>query len=202
MPNDPEDAIANVAAQSAHGPRFEVGLCKRKTREAYGVPSDGSKSAAAAWARTKHRIAPGPVRGALRWYLGGADGYGHVTIDDGKGGEWSVDITRPGYWDHVPVGTITRRWPNLRYVGTSLDIDGVKVVELPPRTAQGSTSSSPSTRTRLARINNLWTLERIVELELLEATIRAGQQPAAREALIARDAITAAMRRFKTQVLK
>lgn len=195
MTRTPDQAIAHCYNQSSNGPSFTPGMCKARTRTAYGVPSDGSKSAAEAWSRTKHRIGPGPVRGALRWYLGGADGNGHVTIDDGKGGEWSVDITRPGYWDHVEVGTITARWPSLRFVGLSLDIDGVQVVPNPapakPPTAEP---------TVLTRLRNAWRDGRVVHWTTFDSLIRKGTQPDAKAALIARDKIAAAMREFLDEV--
>lgn len=134
MPNSVEQAISNVADQSKHGPAFRVGLCKQKTREAYGVPSDGSNDATEAWGRTKHRVkttghqAP---RGAILWWTGGSQGHGHAAIADGKGGVWSVDILRSGYWDHVPFPQMSHSWPNLRFAGVSLDIDGVQVVPTP-----------------------------------------------------------------------
>lgn len=125
-------AIADIKAQSAHGLPFKPGMCKQRTRLAYGVPSDGSASASEAWSRTRHRhpastVADAP-RGALIWWTGGSKGHGHVGIKAGNAYVWSVDIKRPGRWDKVPIEQITRSWPSLRLVGWSEDIDGVRVV--------------------------------------------------------------------------
>lgn len=134
MPNTPDEAIDYCSRQSKNGPQFGVGLCKRMCRTAYAVPSDGSRSAAEAWTRTDQRLnvagslAP---RGALLWWTGGSGDYGHVAIADGKGGAWSTDILRPGFFDHVPFAEFGKRWPSLRWAGVSRDIDGVTVVPVP-----------------------------------------------------------------------
>lgn len=155
MPYPVEQAIDNVAAQSAHGPRFGTGLCKRKTREAYGVPSDGSVDATQAWSRTKYRLnvsgdkAP---RGTLLWWTGGSEGHGHVAISDGKGGAWSVDVKRPGYWDHVPFADIARWAPKLHWAGVSQDIDRVRVVTtalIAPKVAPPKTTGVTKARALL-----------------------------------------------------
>jgi hypothetical protein len=177
MPRTVEDAIKSVYAQSKGGPPFPHNECKMRTRLAYAVPSDGSKDAAEAWSRTKHRIPDGdPIRGALRWYLGGAEGHGHVTIEDGHGNEWSVDIKRSAatgshsYWDIVPIGTITTKWTALRYVGRSLDIDGVQVVPTPlPR--ESETETHPE---RIVRFKNELNEKRVIDLNVLDLVIKAG----------------------------
>lgn len=132
----PEQALARAHNQSLHGPRFPVGMCKRKTRELYGVPSDGSGSAAEAWTRTRHRLrvdAGSAPAGALIWWTGGHDGNGHVAIKDTAAGYcWSVDFRRPGYFDRVLIAQIGAGWAALRFAGVSLDIDGVQVVPDPP----------------------------------------------------------------------
>lgn len=138
MTRTPAQAIADIKAQSAHGLPFKSGMCKQRTRLAYGVPSDGSVDAAQAWARTKHKhpastVADAP-RGALIWWTGGSQGHGHVGIKAANAAVWSVDIKRPGHWDKVPIEQISRSWPNLRLVGWSEDIDGVRVVKAGPMT--------------------------------------------------------------------
>lgn len=148
MPRKPAGAVASVFDQSKNGPAFPVGLCKRKTREAYLIPSDGSATAAEAWERTDHRFDARRVwvPGAFAWWTGGAKGYGHVGFLAFEPGDvWSVDIKRPGFWDRVPLERITRDWPNLREAGFSLDIDGVKVTDLPapPAPARPAQPSTP-----------------------------------------------------------
>lgn len=156
MTNTPDEAIAHCAAQV--GTPFKVGLCKQRTRIAYAVPSDGSGSATEAWHRTDHRLSvPGSLapRGALLWWTGGANGYGHVAIADGKGGAWSVDIIRSGYWGHVPFAEIGRTWPNLAFAGVSRDIDGVVVVPAPVAEKPVAPTSTPTIADCLAALKRL-----------------------------------------------
>lgn len=145
MTRSPEQAIDSVAFQSANADDpFDAGMCKQRTRMAYLVESDGSNDATEAWGRTKHRI---PVsgkdapRGALLWWTGGSAGHGHVAIADGKGGVWSVDVKRTGYWDHVPFAEIQDWASSLRWAGVSRDIDGKLVVPIP--SAPEKPSSGP-----------------------------------------------------------
>lgn len=133
MTRTPREALQAARDQSAHGPRFGVNECKMRTRLLYGIPSDGSPSAAAAWVRCRFKHTPTtPLRdipkGALVWWLGGAAGHGHVALYAGGGQVWSTDIDRPGYFDLVPVLEVARRWPSLTLVGWSEDIDGVRVI--------------------------------------------------------------------------
>lgn len=126
------EAIAAIARQSANGPRFEVGLCKRKTREAYGIPSDGSQDATEAWSRTRYRFAGVWIPGAFAWWKGGSHGHGHVAVLAFAYGElWTVDAKRSGYWDRVPFDRIEHWAPALTFAGLSLDIDGKVPVRIP-----------------------------------------------------------------------
>lgn len=133
MTRTPAQALSLVQHQSENGPAFAVGMCKRETREAFAVPSDGSGNASTAWTRTDHRVAPNPwIPGTLAWWTGGANGDGHVAILAHEHGYvWSVDIRRDGYWDRVPLGAISLTWPRLTFAGYSRDIDGVPVVPDP-----------------------------------------------------------------------
>lgn len=128
----PEQAIDYVR-ELDDKPPFERNLCKRKTREAFNIASDGSRNATEAWSRTTRRVSlqTGWKAGVFAWWVGGSNGDGHVAFtDDQPGYVWSVDIKRPGRWDRVAVSTISIVWSQLRFVGYSLDIDGV-VVEHP-----------------------------------------------------------------------
>lgn len=126
----PEQAIANAANQSAHGPTYGVGECLWRVHDAYGVPSNGTHDAAAMWAastakhgQTDPHLIP---RGAPVFWTGGTHGYGHVAIGAGAGRCWSTDILRPGRFDLVDIDLIRRQW-GLRLVGWTEDIDGVHV---------------------------------------------------------------------------
>lgn len=184
----PDEALAVVKHQASNGPAFAVGMCKKQTRLAYGVPSDGSDDATEAWRNTDHRLA-GPAdaapKGALVWWTGGSDGHGHVAIADGAGYVWSVDIKRAGYWDRVPVGEISRSWPRLQLAGITADIDGVRVVPAPVK------------RSRVQLAVTTWRTERQVDLALLDAAVAAGRTGAVKTA---RDRIDAAMRDLARQV--
>lgn len=145
----PTQALARARTQSLNGPRFEVGYCLRETRKLYGVPARYS-SAAEAFAHTKHRIS-GRKAGALVWWTGGSHGDGHVALDIGDGYCWSVDIRRHGYFDRIPVETITREW-GLTFAGRSLDINDVQVVPSPaPATPNLDHSLSDLRKARDAR---------------------------------------------------
>lgn len=138
MVNSPEQAIRECEQQSAHGPRFRPYYCKREVREAYGITQSHSDDAAEAWAEAKHKhptddpmAAP---RGALLFWTGGSEGYGHVAIAAGHGMMWSTDIKRLGYFDLAPITDVRRKWgTSLRFVGWTEDLDGVRVLPVPKR---------------------------------------------------------------------
>jgi hypothetical protein len=128
----PIQAVARARNQSINGPQYETGMCLRATRQLYGVPALYT-DAATAWAHTRYRVsAEHAPAGALVWWTGGSAGHGHVAILGKDGYCWSVDIRRPGYFDRIPVATITREW-GLTFAGYSLDVNGVQVVPAPPR---------------------------------------------------------------------
>lgn len=188
-----EEAIDAVARQSATGKPFKVGMCKQRTRMAYGVPSDGSNDATEAFGRTKHRLtvtgAKAP-RGALLWWTGGSEGHGHVAIADGKGGVWSVDIKRDGFWDHVPFGQIAKSFPSLRFAGVSADIDGVRVIGAG---AKKVALSLP--KQRLQRIRDRYRNDRVIDLKTMDAYILSGAT-GAKTVKLERDRIEAAIQRL------
>lgn len=126
------EALAYVAGQIQHGTQFASGMCKRKTREAYGIPSDGSPTAAAAWRRTDHRITGEWVRGAFVFWTGGRNGAGHVAICRWRKGHIdTVDYPHVGHWNHSTIAELEDAWPAIRYAGMSLDLDGVQVRRRP-----------------------------------------------------------------------
>lgn len=186
-----EEAIAYCRAQSARpAPTAPAGFCKRETREAYGVASDGTDDASSAWRATDKRIATTgseAPRGALVWWTGGSNGHGHVAIADGSGGVWSVDIRRAGYWDHVPFARIGSSWPALRFAGVSADIDGVQVIAVP----------KPTAKTRIMLVRERYRLDRVVDLKLLDAAVAAGRTGAVKRC---RDEIDAAMQALMREV--
>lgn len=189
-----EEAIDAVARQSATGKPFKVGMCKQRTRMAYGVPSDGSNDATEAFGRTKHRLAVTGAkapRGAILWWTGGSKGHGHVAIADGKGGVWSVDIKRNGFWDHVPFGQIAKSFPNVKFAGVSQDIDGVRVIG--GAAARTTTLSLP--KKRLATVRDKYRNNRVIDLKVLDAYILSGAN-GAKTVKLERDRIEAAIQRL------
>jgi hypothetical protein len=126
------ECMAYLAREIRYGSRFRYGLCKRKTREAYLIDSDGSPTAAVAWSRTRHRFHGLWIWGGLIWWTGGSDGDGHVAIMRWRKGHIrSVDYPRTGHWNNTTVAKLEEAWPRIRFAGTSLDIDGVTVRKMP-----------------------------------------------------------------------
>ena len=175
-----QQALARAHNQSINGPRFAVGMCKRKTRELYSVPSDGSGSAAEAWSRTRHRLAVDPdiaPPGALLWWIGGSDRNGHVAIKANTVGFcWSVDFKRGGFFDRVPIAEITRGWPLLKFAGVSADIDGVQVIpDLPKATSNIDHAIGDLERARDARKPGTRRRRRIREILAALRALKAGR---------------------------
>lgn len=112
------------------------GWCKRETRSAFDVASDGSEDAAQAFRRTKHRHSPAtvPPRGAVCWWTGGRNGHGHVAISLGGGRIRSTDLPTSGAWGSVNLSTPSTVW-GLHYEGWSEDIDGARVFVPPSKPA-------------------------------------------------------------------
>lgn len=137
MTRTPEQAIAWTRERGLipdeHGNAIGApGWCKRETRSAYGVPSDGTNDAAEAFARTKfrHSSQTVPPRGAVCWWLGGRNGHGHVAISAGNGSIRTTDLPTSGRWGTVDLSVPSTRWA-LRYQGWTEDIDGVRVFTPP-----------------------------------------------------------------------
>lgn len=132
LPKTVNQAMRYISDQIKNGQRFRVGQCKRKTREAFDIPSDGSPSAAVSWSRTDHRFSGMWMRGGLIWWTGGTDGLGHVAVMRWRKGRIrSVDHPRTGHWNNTTVEALERDWPKLHFAGTSRDIDGVTVRKMP-----------------------------------------------------------------------
>jgi hypothetical protein len=127
-----KEAQRYIATQIQHGTQFRSGLCKRKTREAYNIPSDGTADAAGAWAKTRHRFRGAWIWGGLIYWTGGSEGHGHVGVMRWRKGRIrSVDYPRSGRWNNTTVAELEAAWPALRFAGTALDIDGVTVRRMP-----------------------------------------------------------------------
>lgn len=134
MTNTGEQAIAQAAQQSISGARFGTGLCLQKVRGCYLVAAK-YPDAASAWEnagiRHKDRNPLDIPRGVPVFWTGGSAGHGHIAISTGDGYCWSTDIERPGFFDHVRIADIERRW-GLPLVGWTEDLNGVRVWTAPP----------------------------------------------------------------------
>lgn len=126
-------AIKAARRQSKNGPRFDPGMCLRETRLAMGIGA-GAPDAIGAWRRAKRRHPEkDPAnfpRGVPVFWSGGSEGHGHVAIATGHNGMcWTVDKLRPGFWDRVPIDSITREW-RLNLLGWTEDLNGRPVPDI------------------------------------------------------------------------
>jgi hypothetical protein len=133
-----QQAAEFIGREIRFGNQFRSGLCKRKTREAYLIPSDGTQDATDAWHRTKHRFKNAWIWGGLIWWVDGTPDpdtgkrHGHVAFMRWRKGHIrSVDFPRVGHWNNTTVTALEKAWPNITFAGTSLDIDGVTVRRMP-----------------------------------------------------------------------
>lgn len=133
-----KEAATYIGEQIRIGPPFRHGLCKRKTREAYGIPSDGTIDAADAFDKTRHRFHGAWIWGGLIWWKGGTPDpetgkrHGHVAFMRWRKGHIrTVDFPRVGHWNNTTVTALEEAWPEITFAGTSLDIDGVTVRKMP-----------------------------------------------------------------------
>lgn len=111
------------------GPNPGAGWCLKFVRLCYGI-GPRELDAAAAWKHATKRHAGTPLsdipRGYPVFWLGGANGHGHVAISAGDGMCWSSDIKRAGFMDRVPLSRIHAQW-GLSYVGWTEDLNGQDV---------------------------------------------------------------------------
>lgn len=134
---------------------LKAGYCLKFSRSCAGALG-GVLNATTAWRNAKHRHTAGtPPRGSFVFWEGGTNGHGHVSVSAGGGDVWTTDFKRFGKVDRVSIKAITTKWRNLRYVGWSEDINGVRVsaqvaVKLAPPKA-------PTVRTHtVKRGDTLW----------------------------------------------
>lgn len=129
------DPFAFAQAEHAHPSRNWHDRCQEFTHDAYGVPSDGTPTAAAAWAHAKYRHPEtDPLmipRGVPTYWLGGSSGAGHAAPSRGGGSVWGTDLVRDGNVDIYAIADVHARW-GLTLVGWTEDIDGVRVWQPDP----------------------------------------------------------------------
>lgn len=106
------------------------GRCAEHAWHALGGPADPPRqglpdaTAVADLVRDLGHMRTGPVpRGAIRYWVGGANGHGHVAIETAERLDparmVSVDVKGPGTVGEVPFSWFAANWPKLRYVGWS-----------------------------------------------------------------------------------
>lgn len=130
MPLPPSESIARARAQLGTYDIDRKGMCLKVSRswpQVSALYSDASTG----WRNTDYRH-PGdknaPV-GAMLWWTGGPDGFGHVAISDGGGfcisTDWK-DGYQAGYLNRAHVDEITTRW-GLPFQGWSEDINEKRI---------------------------------------------------------------------------
>ena len=98
-----------------------LGHCAHSVACAYGRFSsgwnaiDGWFGTAEKYRRTGAKKA-NPPRGALVFWAGGSQGYGHVGIANGRGKFWGVDLPTSGKIGLVGIDVPAQQW-GLRYLG-------------------------------------------------------------------------------------
>lgn len=148
-------ALAAIRSLAFRKANISVGNCQRNAHEIYNIPTDGTPTAAAAWAKAKYRhtMVVEPPRGAFVYWTGGSSGAGHVAIYAGRAKfnplrpfrkrarlVWSPGAPTatcgPGAdsrWVKCKLHDIPTGWPGHVLVGWTEDIDGVRVPGLAPR---------------------------------------------------------------------
>ena len=98
-----------------------LGHCAHSVACAY-ARSASNWNAIDGWFRTPEKYrhsgknSKNAPRGALQFWSGGSQGYGHVTIANGRGKSWGVDLPDSGKIGLVPTEVVAAKW-GLKYLG-------------------------------------------------------------------------------------
>lgn len=144
------EGVAAIRGMDRLNTDIDPGRCKQRTREAFGVPSNGTQTAADSWAAAPDQHHNGdPTKApaySFGWMTGGGSGAGHVVVNLGAG-----RILTPGgprdddTWCETTAAELLRGWPNLTWVGWTYTIDGAAPVRppvlKPPRPAPAALAS-------------------------------------------------------------
>jgi len=142
----PYQARQFIRAYMRNGWTFPKDECQLRCHDAYDIPTDGTPNAFVGWEHSRHKFFHQWIPGAFAHWAkehNGEDGPpGHVAICAvRKGFIFSTDaklingkvVYTPGQgWGRIPLAGIAQIWPDHRFLGFSLDIDGRTPVE-PPR---------------------------------------------------------------------
>lgn len=148
----PGQALAVIRTLARARVDIGAGRCLENAHNVYGIPTNGTRSAALAWdaATHKHGMDVEPTIGSFVFYTGGhtivaGKPAGHVVIYAGRGRirrrthwAWSPGAPGPGNaarWVKVRLRDIPAGWPGHVLAGWSEDIDGVRVHGLAPRSS-------------------------------------------------------------------
>lgn len=160
MPTTFLDGLANIRRMANARTDIGAGNCKLRTREAFGVPSNGTGSASASWAAApdKHHSsnpADAPPL-SFGWMTGGGQGFGHVVVIDEDGHLWTPGgPDNDDAWYETTAARLLSRWPNLRWVGWTRSIDGQYPAlppPPPPSKAEQAAATERSLTRRIARL--------------------------------------------------
>lgn len=120
-------ALAKAQATAS----WAVGMCDNFVANMYGLTASGYTTAISHWnsipSQYKHPGDGNPPAGALVFWSGGSNGFGHVAISDGKGYIYSTDMPHSGNVGHVPLSQISNQW-GLKYQGWAEPYFGGQVV--------------------------------------------------------------------------
>lgn len=123
MVNDAATTATNAEATHTNNP----GYCLQWSRERAAIGSRYG-DAATAWRNTNdpHPGDRNPPRGAMAYWTGGANGYGHIAPSVGGGKVRSTDSGGAGQVATVDVGWPERAW-GLTYAGWAWDVNEVTI---------------------------------------------------------------------------
>lgn len=142
-PSQNLSTIKSLAKQNYPG---REGLCLQAIRTACGAPGMGGVAKDAYDRVPESRRHTGkPPAGYPAFWSGGTPIHlegrgtvypGHVVLGAGGSGSddcYSTDFARPGRIDLVSIAAITKSWTNLRYLGWTEEINGIRIT--PPAVA-------------------------------------------------------------------
>lgn len=147
MVNDSETTARNAEATSSNDP----GMCLQWSRQRAAIGSRYG-DASTAWRNTNDRH-PGdrnPPRGAMVYWTGGSQGYGHIAPSLGGGKVRSTDAGGKGRVATVDLGWVESAW-GLPYAGWAWDVNEITI----PQTGGGG-STVDTTNTNLKQKIGRW----------------------------------------------
>jgi len=112
-----------TARRAEQDPTNDPGYCLQWCRQKAGIDALYG-DAATAWAHThdRHPGALDPPRGALAYWTGGSQGYGHIAVSVGGGKVRSTDAGGWGYVATVPLSWVHNHW-GLPFAGWAWDVN-------------------------------------------------------------------------------